>query len=60
MSPRTLIWCWHINEPGIVHFPNDVPSCPVCDAELYTGDTAHTEMYVVTKPKPNDRPPISL
>lgn len=58
MKGRTLIWCWIVNHPCIVHFPDDVPACSLCGEELYTGDVTHTEMYVVTKPE--HRPPIDL
>ena len=55
---RNLLWCYMLNEPGIVTFPQEKdgkPTCPICEGsaetigELYE-DAHHRFMFRILKP----------
>lgn len=45
---RDLMWCPYLNEPAILEYRNDVPSCPNCNGNFEAA--THVFMGHIKKP----------
>ena len=48
---REVWWCWIVNEPVIVDFPNGYKQCGLCEMNLEDSETLHEFLLHLHKPQ---------